>query len=199
MHKFNYLVFAALDRIRLILLRLSNKRIAIARGVRIGWRTRIYSKGDTHVELQPGVVLWSRGKGYHAGMAFPTTLLLDQDEAEIKIGANTRINGAYIHAKKKIQIGENCVIAANVNILDSNGHELYSMNRTKGRDEPSPVSIGNNVWIGLNAVILKGTVVGDNSVIGAGSVVRGIFPNNSLIVGNPAAVVKTIDVSKFGR
>ena len=79
--------------------------------------------------------------------------------------------------------------------MDSNGHQLLSLNRTiKKADTPNDIVIGNNVWIGVNAVILKGTVIGDNSVVGANSVVKGIFDNNSLIQGNPAVTVSILDI-----
>lgn len=131
-------------------------------------------------------------KRYHAGMPFYTRLLSDGTNSTIVIGNNCRINGASIHSGSSIEIGNNCVIASGVSIMDSNGHEVYSKNRTIGSDKPQPISIGNNVWIGLNAVILKGTTIGDNCVIAVGSVVKGAFPENSLIAGNPAVVVKRI-------
>jgi acetyltransferase-like isoleucine patch superfamily enzyme len=128
-------------------------------------------------------------------MPFPTTLLSDGNKSMIEIGDNCRVNGAYIHAQKRIKIGKNCVIAAGVNIIDSNGHELYSHNRTNGRDTAKKIMIGENVWIGLNAIILKNTHIGDNSVIAAGSVVKGHFPANSLIQGNPAVIVKQLEIN----
>jgi acetyltransferase-like isoleucine patch superfamily enzyme len=121
-----------------------------------------------------------------------TTLLIDVKEGEIVIGAKTRINGAFIHAKKSITIGNCCVVASGVNILDSNGHEVYSSDRTFGKDNPESIIIEDNVWIGINAIILKGTYIGKNSIVSAGSVVKGKFPDNSLIVGNPAKLVKLI-------
>ena len=126
-------------------------------------------------------------------MPFYTTLLVDGKEGKIEIGDNCRINGAYIHAKESIHIGNNCVIAAGVNIMDSNGHELASTDRTQGRDKPSPINIGDNVWIGLNAIILKGSSIGNNCVIAAGSVVKGCFPDNSIIQGNPAKTKELIN------
>ena len=54
--------------------------------------------------------------------------------------------------------------------------------------------LGENVWVGLNAIILKDTVIGNNSVIAAGSVVKGKFPDNALIQGNPAKVIKILDI-----
>src|SRR5690606_9691564 len=116
----------------------------------------------------------------------------DVEGAEIIIGESCRLNGVYIHAQSSIRIGKNTVIASGVNIIDSNGHELVSKNRTKGRDSAKPIKIDENVWIGLNAIILKGTEIGKNSVVSAGSVVKGFFPDNSIISGNPAKLVDTI-------
>jgi acetyltransferase-like isoleucine patch superfamily enzyme len=55
----------------------------------------------------------------------------------------------------------------------------------------APVKIGDNVWIGMNAVILKGVTIGDNSIVAAGAVVTKSVPANTIVAGNPAAVVKT--------
>ena len=56
------------------------------------------------------------------------------------------------------------------------------------------IKIGDNVWIGWNCTVLKGVQIGENSVVAAGSVVlKGIYPNNSLIAGNPAKVIKVLD------
>lgn len=91
-------------------------------------------------------------------------------------------------------MGHNCVIASGVNIIDSNGHIVLSRNRTIGRDDAKPIEIGNNVWIGLNTTILKNTRIGNNCVIAAGSVVKGQFPDNVLIQGNPAIIVKKLEL-----
>ncbi|GAB1443509.1 hypothetical protein MASR2M39_23500 [Ignavibacteriales bacterium] len=131
-----------------------------------------------------------------SGDTIPTTILIDKANAIVEIGEKTRLNGAYVHAQKEIRIGKNCVIASGVNILDANGHELISGDRTWGRDTPEPIIIGDNVWIGLNSVILKGTIIGNNSVVGANSVVKGEFSKNSLIIGNPGKVVKILDIKE---
>lgn len=180
-------------RLKLILIGLFKTNIDIGQSCLIDFGVVLNNRGN-NIKLGSHVYLRSVAKGYQAGMPFPTTLLLDVKDATITIGDNTRINGAYIHAQKSIDIGENCVIASGVNIIDSNGHQLYSADRTKKRDTPKSTRIGNNVWIGINAVILKGTTIGDNCVISAGSIVKGDFPPNSLIVGNPAVKVKTLDV-----
>lgn len=154
-------------------------------------KTRIINKGV--ISLGDNVYLRSFSYGYQAAMPFPTTLLIDVKGAKIKIGNRCRINGAYIHAQKSIHIGDDCLIAAGVNIIDSDGHLVNSLERSKGRDRPIEIKIGNNVWIGINSIILKGTIIGDNSVIGAGAIVKGNFPSDSLILGNPARVVKKIN------
>lgn len=130
---------------------------------------------------------------YHAGMPYYTRLLNVGKNSEIIIGDNCRINGVSIHAEGGVFIGNSCVMASGVNIMDSNGHEVYSSNRTTGRDIPKSIRIGNNVWIGLNSIILKGTEIGDNCVVAAGSVVKGFFPDNVIISGNPAIIVKSIE------
>lgn len=84
------------------------------------------------------------------------------------------------------------MIAGNVNIFDSNGHETYSLNRTVGCDKPEPIHIGNNVWIGMNVIILKGSVIGDNCVVAAGSVVKGVFPDNAIISNGVAEIKKVM-------
>ena len=127
-------------------------------------------------------------------MPFYTTLLNDGNESHITIGDKCRMNGVYIHAHNNIVIGNNCVFAAGISIIDSNGYELYSKDRTVGHDTPKPIIIGNNVWVGLNAVILKDTTIGNNSVVAAGSVVKGHYPENSVIQGNPAVVVKYLRI-----
>jgi acetyltransferase-like isoleucine patch superfamily enzyme len=175
-----------------IILLICKSEIEYGSNAIIDWNVKINNNRNRLI-IGKNVYLRSIQKGYQAGMPFPTNLLIDVKNATIQIGNNTRINGAYIHAQKSICIGENCVIASGVNIIDSNGHNLYSTNRTIGRDTPKDIKIGNNVWIGLNAVILKNTNIGNNSVISAGSVVKGDFPPNSLIVGNPGILVKKIE------
>jgi len=174
----------------------SNKKakVHIANTVRLDKQTKVLAYANTHIRVGNNVYLRSNPNGYHTGMPFPTTLLADKPDALIYIGANCRLNGVYVHSQKAIQIGDNCVIAAGVNIIDSNGHQVNSSNRTIGRDDPQPIVIGNNVWIGLNAIILKGSVIGDNSVVTAGSVVKGVFPDNALIQGNPAQNVAKLHI-----
>lgn len=171
------------------------KNIEIGKNSYVYYRSAIVNKSKLGgVKIGSGCTIGRRVKGYHAGMPFYTTLLNDGNESHITIGDKCRMNGVYIHAHNNIVIGNNCVFAAGISIIDSNGYELYSKDRTVGHDTPKPIIIGNNVWVGLNAVILKDTTIGNNSVVAAGSVVKGHYPENSVIQGNPAVVVKYLRI-----
>ena len=123
---------------------------------------------------------------------YQRTIVVARGNAKIKIGNNTGISGATIYAWEDIQIGNNCIIGANVKIFDTDFHPVDAGERLGGnRDavKTSPVKIGNNVFIGANAIILKGAELGDNCVVGAGSVVSGKFGNGEIIAGNPAKAI----------
>jgi acetyltransferase-like isoleucine patch superfamily enzyme len=167
------------------------KNLSIGHKVRIDWNSNLII-GNNKCTIADNVLIQSLSRGYHAGMPFPSGLLIDVKGASIEIGSGTCIHGCYLHAQKRITIGAKCAIAAGVHIIDSNGHRLSSDDRNKVRDVPESIFIGDNVWIGLNSIILKGTSIGNNCVVSAGSVVKGTYPENSLIAGNPAKVVDSI-------
>lgn len=114
--------------------------------------------------------------------------------AELRLGNHVGLNGTSITCKKGITIGDDTIIAANTIIVDSDFHTKWPPEKrwdsdTEGQDEE--VVIGKNVWIGMNCTILKGVSIGDNALIGAGSLVVDNIPANCLAVGNPAKVVKS--------
>lgn len=109
-------------------------------------------------------------------------------DGSLTIGPDTYIGtGSIIVAAERIEIGNDALVAAYVTIRDQDhrsnlGGQLYRMQGL----EASPIAIGNNVWIGTGAVILKGSTIGDNCVIGANSVVTRSLAANSRAVGSPA-------------
>jgi len=116
--------------------------------------------------------------------------------ASIELGRHVGLNGTTISSKRSISIGDDTMIAANTIIVDSDFHTLWPPKdrwKTTTSLSDREVVIGKNVWIGMNCLILKGTVIGDNSIIGAGSVVSGEIPANALAVGNPARVIKFLN------
>ena len=128
-------------------------------------------------------------------------------KGRVAIGDFTLLNGALIMCEDQIEIGSHCLISWNVGIADSDFHPLDPAQRLVDaqalapyfKDRPerpvlktAPVKIGDNVWIGMNAVILKGVSIGQNSVVAAGAVVTKSVPENTVVAGNPAVAVKTL-------
>lgn len=108
-------------------------------------------------------------------------------DAKVTINGGTYFSGPIIiHSMKEIVIGENCSIAWNCTIIDSNFHQIDSNKDVR----TEKVTIGNNVWIGNNVVVLPGTVIGHNVIVGAGSVVKGVLEENSIYSGNPCVFIR---------
>ena len=153
---------------------------------------KIVIKNGGRIILEDGVLLNSSNQTYHLNMYNRVKLMADKPNSIIKIGRNTRIHGSCIHAFGEVVIGENCLIAANCQIFDASGHSSQISNRLESQGESKPISIGNNVWIGANSIILPGVTIGDGAIIGAGSVVVKSIPSNVIAGGNPAIVIKEI-------
>ena len=110
----------------------------------------------------------------------------------LKISANSFINNnCQIVAHKSIIIGKDVMIGPNVVIVDHD-HKYNSGGIFKKEFKKSDIVIGNNVWIGANCVILKGTEIGDNSIVAAGSVIRGKYEANSLIIQSRNTEIRKI-------
>ncbi len=107
--------------------------------------------------------------------------------SSIIIGNNCGFSGTVIAAFSEIELGNNIKCGANSLITDSNWH----------LDDPrsgssKPIKIYDNVWIGVNAIILKGVTIGKNSVIGANSVITKDIPPNVVVAGNPSVIVRNL-------
>ncbi|HOO89392.1 MAG TPA: acyltransferase [Syntrophales bacterium] len=102
--------------------------------------------------------------------------------------------GVRISAATEIIIGDSCMMAQEACITDSDWHGLYDRSQPVG--QTAAVRIGNNAWIGDSAMVCKGVTIGDNSIIGAGSIVTKDIPPNVIAAGNPAVVIKKLDKTK---
>lgn len=112
--------------------------------------------------------------------------------ARVVIEDGVQINNNFICIAEStaITISENTLIGFNVQIYDSNFHDLNPLYRHKTDPNPKPVLIGKNVFVGSNVTILKGVIIGNNSIVGAGSVVTQSIPANCIAIGNPAKFIE---------
>lgn len=92
-----------------------------------------------------------------------------------------------------VRIGKNCMLAPNVAIYTAT-HPINPTDRMSGYEYGEPITIGDNCWLGGNVVVCPGVTLGDNVVVGAGSVVTKDFPDNVVIAGNPARVIKQVEL-----
>jgi len=118
------------------------------------------------------------------------------DYENLHIGSNVIANDAYFDTSGNITIGDATFFGWGVKILTGT-HPIHERGIIRQQMSSSKdVLIGKGVWIASYAIILPGSVIGDDSVVSAGSVVFGIFPPEKLIAGNPARVIKSIDFSR---
>jgi acetyltransferase-like isoleucine patch superfamily enzyme len=176
--------------------------ITIANANRIIFSGRVIVKGLPIIEtvkaskivIGKRVTLNSSNRKYHISLFAPVKLIADKAGSSISIGDDTRIHGTCIHARNSISIGSKCLIAANTNIIDCNGHDLSFddvENRLNTSGSAEPVEICDCVWIGSGCLILPGSKIGKGSIISANSVVKGEIPPYCLASGSPAKVVKS--------
>lgn len=168
-------------------------------GVKLGKNVKykgipvIYQVKNSQIEIGNNVTIKSSFLSNLVGLYQRTIIVTRKENAKIKIGNNVGMSGVTIYARENIEIGDNTLIGGNVKILDNDFHPLDINDRKTNNIEKiksKPIKIGKNCFIGVNAIILKGTDLGDGCIVGAGTVVSGKFEPNSVIVGNPARVIK---------
>lgn len=112
--------------------------------------------------------------------------------SHIEVGKNFFANyNCTILDVAKVKIGDNCMLAPNVAIYTA-GHPIHPDTRNSGYEYGVEVVLGDNVWVGGNSVICPGVHIGNNVVIGAGSVVTKDIPDNVIAAGNPCKVIREI-------
>lgn len=116
---------------------------------------------------------------------YPPTMFDIGPTGQVSVGQYTMLNGPRIICDSQIEIGDHCLIAWNVILMDN-----Y---RAPQDNNPRPIQIASNVWIGFDSIILPGVSIGQNSIIGARSVVRENVPPNSTAAGNPARIIHNLN------
>lgn len=172
--------------------------------------TRIFFK-DARLIRRPiyirGKELLSYGKGFTTGYGCRLEMFKIHSNSTTKliIGSNCKM-GDHVHiaAGELVSIGNNCLMASKIYISDISHGDYSGTNEfSSPYSAPDnralytkPVYIGNNVWIGENVCILPGVKIGNGCIIGANSVVNKDIPDNCIVVGSPAIVVKTYNDKK---
>lgn len=149
----------------------------------------------------PEAVRIERGASIYLGSMFDLG-----GQARLHIGAYTLMNGARIICDAEVRIGSHCLISWNVVLMDTyrvpldpelRRRELAAVaarhpRHWSGTFEARPIHIGSNVWIGFDVCVLPGVSIGEGSVVGARSVVRHDVPPFTIVAGNPARVIRSL-------
>ena len=115
------------------------------------------------------------------------------NDAYIEVGSGcTSANNVSVYTSEggKVIIGEDCMFSSNITLRACDGHAIYSTVTHKRMNMTKDIILGDHVWVGFDAVILGGSVVGSGSIVGYNATVTKCFPNNCIIGGNPAKILR---------
>jgi acetyltransferase-like isoleucine patch superfamily enzyme len=155
--------------------------------------TVVYSFQGSKINFSGGKILINSSPLSNLLGLYQRTIIVARHSGKITIGNNCGISGSTLYAMEEITIGNNVIIGANCKIIDNDFHPLDYRKRDPQLVEnigKKKITIGDGCFIGANSIILKGTELGCNCVVGAGSVVSGKFPDNVIIAGNPAKEIR---------
>jgi acetyltransferase-like isoleucine patch superfamily enzyme len=142
----------------------------------------------------PGMRLRSSLRSNPLGPSHPVMLCTWLPEACLEAGADFFMTGGAVCAAEKISIGNHVSIGVNSVVVDTDFHpldpELRRLRPSEART--APIVIGDNVFIGMNCMVLKGVTIGHDSVVGAGSVVTRDVPPLVIVAGNPARIIREL-------
>jgi acetyltransferase-like isoleucine patch superfamily enzyme len=180
-------------RLRSVLWKVVIKFLCILQGIHIGHGCNFYGKMK-FMKVKSGSISIGNKCSFRSahtsnliGVNRPCIVSALESDAVISIGNNCGFSGTVIGCFKKIRIGNNVKCGANTLITDSNWHQDdYRAGKAK------PIEIKDNVWLGEGVKVLKGVTIGENSVIGAGSVVTKNILANVIAAGNPCKEIKPL-------
>lgn len=157
--------------------------VELGRGVKFHGPISIDRFKYSRIVIGDGVIFNSH-RAFNPRGCQPCILQTATDCAQIEIGAGSGLSGVSIVAWQSVKIGQNVMIGTGTVIGDTDDHPERLGTKTV------PVEIGNNVFIGMHTLVLKGVTIGDNAVIGAGSVVTQDIPANCVAAGVPCRVIR---------
>lgn len=161
--------------------------IKIQYGCKFYGKTIFRTLPNTQISIGAKCTFNSSHRSNLIGIYTPCMVSTIKKNAIIEIGNNCGFSGTVIGCAKHIKLGNNVRCGANTMITDSDWH--FNDPRT---GEDKPVIIDNNVWLGYGVKVLKGVHIGENSLIGAGSIVTKDIPANVIAAGNPCKIIKEL-------
>jgi acetyltransferase-like isoleucine patch superfamily enzyme len=166
------------------------------KGVKIGNKVifnglpRVRKCENSKITIGDNCIFNSAKNSVIIGLERPCTFVTSRENSEIIFGDHSGATGSTLVAANKIIIGNHVLIGTNTMILDNDFHNSDPSKRLMMEHIQSrPIIIEDNVFVGTNCMILKGVTIGENSVIGANSVVVTSIPKDSIAIGNPCKVV----------
>ncbi len=169
--------------------------ICILKEVKIGKNTKfngfpnIHRYPNSSITIGSGCTFNSSRYSLSIGLNQPCSFVTLNENAKIIFGDNSGASGLKIAARSTVKIGNNVLIGAGCIMLDNDAHNSNLTKRVQKIIPARPIIIEDNVFVGLECVILKGVKIGKNTVIGARSVVISNIPENSIAMGNPCTVI----------
>lgn len=170
-------------------------------GIDWGQRWRIFGMPiiqryrGSRMEFGDGLILRSWYASNPLAPNHPVVLATRRPQAVLRIGRDCGFTGTTLVVAERIEIGDRVAVGANVTLTDTDFHPLDPLERQRdflaGRH--APVIIEDDVFIGMQSLVLKGVTIGRGSVVGAGSVVVRNVPPGVIVAGNPARVVRRVN------
>lgn len=162
--------------------------VSCGKGLRSRGKVYIYNGDLGKIHIGKNVCLNSADWANPIGSGNHIWIQMVGRESSLSIGDGTGISNTAITCATKVEIGKQCLIGSGCKIYDTNFHVLPIQGKGK-RIKSAPIIIEDRVFIGAGSTVLKGVRIGENSVIGAGSVVTKDIPSNEVWSGNPARFI----------
>jgi acetyltransferase-like isoleucine patch superfamily enzyme len=146
------------------------------------------------IKVGEDVIFCSSSYFNEPGINHPVVIRLLSKDSKLTLGNRVGISGGGICVQTEVYLGNDVIMGSNAFITDTDFHTVTAQNRRDEKEnvKSEKVIINDNVFIGMNSLILKGVIIGENSIVAAGSVVTKNIPANQIWGGNPAKFIKEL-------